>query len=502
MNEKDPASEAKLETTIEPIRRSAELSPDKQFADRAPAWRVPLLLAAMLIAIAGVVAVFFYLPSQLEQEPATPELVAAPEPVVEEQEPELTAEEIEELTARAETLLAALLEQRQDLELRSAASWGEESWERYTATAVEADNAFLADDPGTAVNAYEQALAIGDELLARSDDIIVEALAAGTEALDGGNAEVATSQFELVLQLDPDNDQAQRGLARAGTLADVFAAMRRGRAFEDDGDLQNAAAAYQEAIAIDAAFASAREAYTDVSRRIADARFDALLTDGFSAIEAGRNEAAMEAFAAALAIRPNSDVAADGLTRAEEGELLNDIGIADIRAQAFERRELWGQAIERYQEALEADPSLQFAKDGLERARRREDLDAKLAALIAAPASLLTESILVDARRLLSQAQAIESPGPRHTEQTEQLAYLVDLVSTPIPVTLLSDGETTVQVYRVGNLGVFSSREIELTPGSYTVVGQRRGYRDVRETFTILPGADNGPFTIACTEPI
>jgi hypothetical protein len=69
-------------------------------------------------------------------------------------------------------------------------------------------------------------------------------------------------------------------------------------------------------------------------------------------------------------------------------------------------------------------------------------------------------------------------------------------------VTLVSDNATEVTVYRVGELGTFAARELELKPGRYTAVGSRRGFRDVRETFTVLPGRENGPVTVVCVESI
>jgi hypothetical protein len=34
------------------------------------------------------------------------------------------------------------------------------------------------------------------------------------------------------------------------------------------------------------------------------------------------------------------------------------------------------------------------------------------------------------------------------------------------------------------------------------VVGSRNGYRDVRKSFTVLPGRDAGPIEVICMEPI
>jgi len=46
-----------------------------------------------------------------------------------------------------------------------------------------------------------------------------------------------------------------------------------------------------------------------------------------------------------------------------------------------------------------------------------------------------------------------------------------------------------VVIYQVGRLGRFSVRTLELRPGTYTVVGSREGFRDVRKVFTLQPGS-------------
>ena len=69
-------------------------------------------------------------------------------------------------------------------------------------------------------------------------------------------------------------------------------------------------------------------------------------------------------------------------------------------------------------------------------------------------------------------------------------------------MTLRSDEETEVIVYKVKRLGRFAQQELVLRPGTYTAVGTRNGYRDVRQDFTITPGNASVPITIACTEPI
>ncbi len=64
------------------------------------------------------------------------------------------------------------------------------------------------------------------------------------------------------------------------------------------------------------------------------------------------------------------------------------------------------------------------------------------------------------------------------------------------------DQLTEVVVYKVGRLGTFERRDLDLRPGSYTVVGSRRGYRDVRRQLVIQPGVAPEPVAIRCQERI
>jgi len=491
--------------TIVPVRRPvAPQDAGSSWPSRARRSPLPAILAAA-VALAAVIVVFFWLPDWVAQ-PA-PEVVPAPapEPVAEAPvapEPALSAEEIERLREQAETLLATLLEQRRALDMLSAGSWGDITWSSYTNAGRLADDAFLVENFAEAVRQYESAIEMGTALLARSDSIVGEALAAGDAALESGDAALADRQYAIVLGVQPDNAAALRGQQRAAALPQVLEAMRRGDAADLAGDLEQAVAAYREALALDGDWRPARTALDAVNARIAAARFEGLLDNAFAELAAGRNPEAAEIFTQALAMRPDSAAARDGLAQAEQNSLLDAVAMAEVRARAFERTERWDQAIARYREALAADPTLTFAIEGLERAQGRADLAAKMQALIDAPRRLLADEALEDGRRVLDEARAVTEPGPRHLDQIEQLGRIVVLASTPLPITLTSDGMTEVSVYRVGALGAFNTMELSLRPGDYIAVGQRRGFRDVRANFSVLPGVASGPVQVVCTEAI
>jgi tetratricopeptide (TPR) repeat protein len=490
------------EETVVPVKPGvASARPQRGDEERPPRGGAFLQYAIGAVLVVAVLFAFAVLPRLLNppaEAPAAPPKAAESAPAV----PELSPEEREKLRAQAEQLLANLLSQQRALETLRAESWGGDSWSRYQTITTEADDAFLANDFTQAVAKYTDATAIGEDLLARSRDIVARAVAAAQEAFAAGNAQVAIDQYDVVLGIEPENEAAKAGRARAERLPEVLALVERGDAERDAEQHDAAIATYREALAIDPNWQPASAALAAVSVAARDAQFERLMSAGYSALAAESYSDAQTSFAAALALRPQAREAQDGMTQAQQGEKLDQIALTEARALAFERRELWDQAIKLYREALEGDPNLVFAQRGLDRSEERAGLDAKLRNLIDKPTLLFNDTVLGDARLLIDEARAVPEAGPKLTDQIAKLDRLVRIASEPIVVQLTSDQLTAVTLYRVGDLGAFAAKEVSLRPGTYTVIGSRNGYRDVRQTFTVVPGRTLPPVSVICVEPI
>jgi tetratricopeptide (TPR) repeat protein len=494
------------EETIVPVRpvlRSTAGAAEPAAHTVSRGTQTTLYLVAGLALVAAALAVFVWLPRWMAEPKVEQPAAAVPAPVVEEPaKPVLSPEELAALERETETLLAALLTQQRRLAELRAESWGGESWQRYSELGKSGDDAYLAKDFAVSTASYRDAIAVGEELLGRSVQIVDSALAAAEQAFLAGNPSLAIEQYDVVLGIEPGHAAAQAGRARAERLPQVLELVQRGDAERRAGDLQAALATYREALAIDADWQPAVTAAAAVGASIEQAAFDAVMSRAFAALATEDFGEATESFNAALKMRPNSKEARDGRTQAEQGAKLDQIAIAEARALAFERRELWPQAIAQYRAALETDPNLAFAIAGLERSEARQSLEQKLTNLIDNPTLLFSDTVLADSRKLLEQAAAEEERGPRLTEQIEKLDRLVSLASTPITIELRSDQLTEVTLYRVGALGSFAARTVDLRPGTYTAIGSRDGFRDVRQTFTVVPGRELEPISVVCVEPI
>ena len=230
--------------------------------------------------------------------------------------------------------------------------------------------------------------------------------------------------------------------------------------------------------------------------------FEQAMSEGLAALDRADYAAARAAFSRAAGLRPEAPQSADGLARAETGLRLESIQKLRQQATGFEQGEDWSSAVKSYQQVLELDPTVEFALNGLDRSRARAALSASLDRHLKAPERLSAEKVLQEASAILGEASAIEPAGPRLRKQIADLTATIDAYSTPVRATFESDSLTEVVIYRVGKLGTFQRRDLELRPGTYTVVGSRRGYRDVRRTLVIEPGVEPQPLNVRCHEAI
>jgi hypothetical protein len=176
----------------------------------------------------------------------------------------------------------------------------------------------------------------------------------------------------------------------------------------------------------------------------------------------------------------------------------NSSNVLEQEALSLERDEHWDAAATTYEEILKVDSNLAFAIDGLSHAREMSALHKTLDEYISDPDKLSTPSVMQEATLLVVDITRMPEIGARLSAQRDELSRAV----TPVPVALVSDNLTQVSIYRVGNLGSFTSRELTLRPGTYVAVGIRPGFRDVRLEFRVAPEIDMQPVVVRCEEQI
>ncbi|MCW8196129.1 hypothetical protein F6455_15155 [Proteobacteria bacterium 005FR1] len=402
----------------------------------------------------------------------------------------------------AQEVLQKMLEKQEALEAIRVDLWAAQDYQQAVQQAEAADQKYQSREFNESQRLYQSTLQDFEKLLERSDAVFEQAIATGNQALVDGDAELATEQFQLAGHIKADHDEVAAGLQRAGVLEDVLAEIDAGEQLQRNEDLEAAKAKFEAALALDGESRLAQQRLNEINQAIADRDFGKHMSVGFAAMSSSDHSRAINAFKQALAIRPQADDARTALTQAQNESTQTRLQALLVEASEHEQNERWQQAVDGYQEALKVDPNLVAARVGSIRAGTRAKIDKDLEDILAAPERLTTPAVHQDYQAFLAETRKIQNAGPRLTRQLDQLEQHLQLAVQPVTVQLQSDNATDVTVYRVGKLGSFSQTELTLKPGTYTAVGTRAGYRDVRQEFTVSAKAERSPIIIQCVERI
>ncbi len=361
---------------------------------------------------------------------------------------------------------------------------------------------YAALDYEEAATAYNEG-ALGLRLLIeRSPEILVRALSDGDRALESGDTTAAAEAFGVALIIAPDNPRARAGLQRTEVRDEVVALLERGGRNERSGDHAAAAADYRSALRLDPGSASARAGADRASQAVARSAFSNAMSDALSALDHGDFAQARAALLEAARLRPDAPEVSEALRRVDRVERRQLLAELQRKAEEAEFQEQWQTAAGLYDRVLALDSNLAFAVAGKRRSTIRMELASQIDFVLEHPERLVSDDALADAEGLLATALEIEPRGPDIDRQTVGLNNLVAAHSTFIPVPFRSDNVTDVVIHKVGRLGFFTDKTLELRPGTYTVVGSRPGYRDVRIYLTVRPGAPVPPVVIRCEEAV
>ena len=506
------------EEAIAPVSRTAAIEADlplvpaqsKQTVSARTAW---LAMAVLTVVAAGVI---FYLPKSIE--PRQPNLTArttapqaggspvpTPAPGSGASAAGLAPYEQAQLNQQreeAQRIVTQMLRKQANLEKQGVMNWGAVAFTDARAEADRGDELFLDKKYTEAGEAYVGGLKMFEQLEQRAQELLETSAADGWTAFENHDAATAVDRFQLALSIDPDHSDALHGLERANSLDEVLQYYRAGQTAQKQNDFAAARNAYQQVLQLDPEFESARTGLNRVSGYMSSNRFEQVMSSGFAALDRRDYETARKAFENAARQRPGSSEPEDGLAQATFLERQDQIQKLKRQAEILEGQERWGDAAGRYDKVLELDANITFAQKGRDRAHNLEELYGQINLYITQPQRLATEEVYQNAVSLYYEASALEHNGSVLTSRLAELEQVLKAARTPVRVMLQSDNSTNVVLFRVGALGTFENRELELYPGTYTVVGSRAGYRDVRQKFTIVAGQSAPPIIVRCEDKI
>jgi len=402
----------------------------------------------------------------------------------------------------AEMVLGELLSNFETLEQRGVQRWAGPQFLRARELYSAGDKAFLERDYVAAEGHYLDAISVVEPLFDQIEPEFQKALAGAQAAFEAGDRPEALRLFELAVAITPNDPVARAGYERAKNLQSVLRLVDQGLEYEEDLELEAAETSFRQAVTLDPQWEPATQGLERVQRTRTKMEFDQRMSEGLDALAAGDYLSARAAFRMAEQLIPESREPADGLLQVDQGLRLDEINILEREASSLEQDEHWEAVATTYEEILKVDSNLSFAIEGLAHAREMSALHKKLDEYISDPDKLSTPSVMQKATLLVVDITRMPDIGPRLAAQRGELSRLLKRAVTPVPVALVSDNQTKVSIYRIGDLGRFTSRELELRPGTYVAVGIRPGFRDVRLEFRVAPEIDMQPVVVRCEEQI
>ncbi|MBL8201264.1 MAG: protein kinase [Chromatiales bacterium] len=470
-----------------------------------PPARSPLLVAAGLATLlAAVLAVVFWLPGVVRERgplvrPAPPAPAAVvPEPAV----PGPVVPAAADPRASADTALAERLRAEVEAKAAGADRWGGADWLEAQRLAGLGDGQYKARDFAAAAASFDAATTRFRRLAAAAPATFDAALKSGREAFDRGDQPAAIAAFERALLVRPGDPAAVAGLGRSRKLDEILAGMAEAAAREAAGDPAAALASYAAVLKLDAEWVPARTAIARLDAARAAGDFERAMAQGLGALAAGRSADARTALNRALALRPGDPGARAALAQLDGDERRSRLTALEAEAGRLAAAERWAEAADRYRELLQLDATLAAARDGLAVTESRAVLHQRLEQQLANGDRFNDDAVVAGAEAVLREAGTVAAPGPVLAGQVARLKALIAAAATPVPVQFESDNLTSVVIFKVGPLGTFTSRTVELRPGAYVVVGTRDGYRDVRRSVRVEAGGGGSPISVRCEEPI
>ena len=402
----------------------------------------------------------------------------------------------------SQEILQQLLDAQKALEQSGVTVWGRKEYERAVEHARSGDAEYSRQNFEQAHEHYVRALEIFNGLLDGMEQLFADTMQAGVAALSAGDAAAATEAFGVALAIDPIDRDALLGMERASTVSQVMELVDAGDARLRASKPEEAVTLYQQALDIDSHSERASQQLQTAQSQIRDNEFNAAMSTGFSLLEQGRHGEAHEAFSGALKLKPRSRAARNGLEQAQHRITSEKINEALKQAGAAEQNEDWQGAVSAYDVALKLDGSLGNAREARQRAELRNEIHTRLEQILARPERLFDADVYNEVAGFRDRIQALSEPGPVLARQLAGLNRILALADTPVTVELRSDNLTLVTVYKVGELGYFTSKTLSLRPGNYVAVGRRDGYRDVRVEFFVDPDEAIEPVVVSSSEKI
>ncbi len=385
---------------------------------------------------------------------------------------------------------------------RSAVPGFDQSLDLILATRRKALDAYFDVDYGEAMRLVSQALAEVESVFLQEQNHFDINLKIAAEAYETEDMVSAQEAIALALRLRPDSQQAAFWHERIEKLPELIAARQDASAARNAGRLQDEINALYRVLNLKPSDAQVKARIDSASRQLQDRKFNRAIGDGHLALTEKNLAKARQYLDKAQKLKPKHSETARLSQKIAEVEL--EIQVADLKIQTslYAALDDWLSVRQTFEQILELEPQLNDAIRGRELAENMVSAQRRLDDFLARPERLSTDRIAAAAREEIAQVQPYLTLSDRMHSTVAELEAALVRWRAAVPVRVLSDGKTHIEVRGVGIIGIVTDRLVELKPGTYEFEGRRRGYRNKLVKVRVSPDSEDvTETTIICDEP-
>jgi len=355
-----------------------------------------------------------------------------------------------------------------------------------------------------------------EEFFAKSNNIYLEAILASQGLIEAANISIKDSiqngykqlllnewqeaeySFRSALLIDPNHILANKGLSRSLVLEQILIYLDEARLRIKINSLDEAKEVILKAFNLDDENIQVQDAKLKVNQLIRERDLEIAIRRGYNLLKKEKFKEAAINFNQALSIDQTSEPAKIGLIEVAEGIKRAKIRQERALAQESFNLEDFSKSATHYKNILGIDKSISFAVLGLREANNFIALEKNINRYLNNPERLSSSAVYNEAQRLITFSSSYEL-RERLLAMKNSLIALLNEYSQLIKLTISSDNKTNISIVNGSNLGSFTSREMKLFPGTYTLIGKRKGYITVREVINLT---ETSSLRLACNKKI
>jgi hypothetical protein len=410
---------------------------------------------------------------------------------------------VDEIRERFKTDLRAFEERiSPEIEAPAFKQWDEAGFNNVQLAKDAAISAFSAASYQSALEKMSDATKRGEELIEKRNAEFDAAFLAARESLESDDYEKGSIEIGKALLLKPNAVDAFALKTKVDRLPDILKAVEKAAIARVENNLAAELESLAAVLQLEPDRPGIAERHTEVEQQIKEEKFASYIQRGLDSVDQQNLSGAQTNLKKARAIFSNKSEINLLANRTEV--LRKELHAKELISQAIAatKKDDWLTAEKLFNDAGKVLPDNKDATDGAQLAHTINGYRAELTKQLQTSHRLSSSNVSEIVTDLIANAEVYAAFSPKLASQVATLKELQSAYALPVPITVLSDGDTKVTVRGVGVVGVTKVKVIQLKPGSYTFEGARPGFKSKLLRLDVPPGTESLSIKVVCDERI